>query len=273
MPFPVLDDYLKRLSEPSAVQSSVALNPDGQAQARFFNCTLTTVFQPIVAVGAPGLTGFEALARGGPESGAGLPVWRMLENAASDDESIELDRLCRMLHAINFFRQPDAEGTDLYLNVHDRLLGAVSSNHGYAFRRILNALGLPLARIVLQLPAASPSRRWLVSYVADNYRRNGFRLALNTGGADEARQVLALVRPDVIKVDADAFPDAAALEDMLLLAQAHSAKLVVKRVDSVSTLSMLERASANSGVTGYAQGELLGSPHAELGVWSACLAA
>jgi hypothetical protein len=50
-----------------------------------------------------------------------------------------------MLHAINFFRQA-GQARRLYLNVHDRLLSAVSSNHGHAFRRILDALELPLER-------------------------------------------------------------------------------------------------------------------------------
>jgi hypothetical protein len=85
MPFPVLDDYLKRLSEPSSAQSSIALNPGGQAQARFLNCTLTTVFQPIVAVGAPGLPAFQTWARGVPESGAGLPVLRIVLGYAQGD--------------------------------------------------------------------------------------------------------------------------------------------------------------------------------------------
>ena len=35
-----------------------------------------------------------------------------------------------MLHVINFFRQPAAEGADLYLNAHDRLLGAVHPGPG-----------------------------------------------------------------------------------------------------------------------------------------------
>ena len=105
----------------------------------------------------------------------GLSLWRLLDHAASDDESVELDRLCRMLHAINFFRQNEAEQADLYLNVHDRLLSAVSSNHGHAFQRILDALGLPIERIVLQLPTVTTNQSWLLNYVADNYRRNGFR--------------------------------------------------------------------------------------------------
>jgi EAL domain-containing protein (putative c-di-GMP-specific phosphodiesterase class I) len=260
MPFPALNDYLKRLSDPSHPPTTVWLNPDGQAQGRFFNCTLTSAFQPIRAIGSAAPHGFEGLARGVSDADAGLSLWRMLDHAASDDESVELDRLCRMLHAINFFRQPEAEGADLYLSVHDRLLSAVSSNHGYAFRRILGALGLPADQIVLQLPAVSPARCWLLNYVADNYRRNGFRLALNAATPAEACEVLGRVRPDAVKIDARALHDAAALENLLELAQAGAAKVIFKRVETAASLAMLERAGAATGVPVYVQGYLIDSP-------------
>jgi EAL domain-containing protein (putative c-di-GMP-specific phosphodiesterase class I) len=268
MPFPALNAYLQRLSDSSRAPSTVWLDAHGQAQGRFFNCTLTSAFQPIRAIGGDHLLGFEGLARGVSEADAGLSLWRMLDHAASDDESIELDRLCRMLHAINFFRQPAAEGADLYLNVHDRLLSAVSSNHGYAFRRILHALGLPVHQIVLQLPAAGTARRWLVNYVADNYRRNGFRLALNAATPAEAIAVLEQFRPDVVKVDAGACAGDARLERLLVLAHERSAKVIIKRVDSAASLEQIERASTETGVTAYVQGGLVGlarplAPHGE----------
>jgi EAL domain-containing protein (putative c-di-GMP-specific phosphodiesterase class I) len=266
MPFPALNDYLKRLSDPSHPPSTVWLDPDGQAQGRFFNCTLTSAFQQIRAVGSARVHGFEGLVRGVSDADAGLSLWRMLDHAASDDESVELDRLCRMLHAINFFRQPEAEAADLYLSVHDRLLSAVSSNHGYAFRRILAALGLPTDQIVLQLPAVSAARRWLLNYVADNYRRNGFRLALNAATPAEAVEVLGQVRPHAVKVDARALHDGAALEHLLELAHAGAAKVIFKRVESAASLAMLERASAATGVPAYVQGYLIGSPHTALRV-------
>lgn len=263
MPFPALNAYLQRLSDSSRAPSTIWLDAHGQAHGRFFNCTLTSAFQPIRAVSGQ-LLGFEGLARGASAADAGLSLWRMLDHAASDDESIELDRLCRMLHAINFFRQPEAEGVDLYLHVHDRLLSAVSSNHGHAFRRILHALGLPVEQIVLQLPAASAARRWLVNYVADNYRRNGFRLALNAATPAEAADVLEQFRPDVVKVDAAVFDGGAGLERLLVLAQARSAKLVFKRVESQASLELIEQASANTGVEAYVQGYLIGVPRAAL---------
>ncbi len=194
------------------------------------------------------------------EADAGLSLWRLLDHAASDDESIELDRLCRMLHAINFFRQSVAGAPDLYLNVHDRLLSAVSSNHGHAFRRILAALELPLERVVLQLPAAVPQQRWLLNYVADNYRRNGFRLALNAGSAHEALHLLERVRPDVIKLDARELRHEPELVTLLERSAAAGVQVVFKRLEAAPTLALLRRLGEAAGTPVLAQGYLLDLP-------------
>jgi EAL domain-containing protein (putative c-di-GMP-specific phosphodiesterase class I) len=264
MPYPALNDYLHRLSAPSQAPGSVWLNAAGQAEGRFFNCVLSSAFQPIVRAGDGAAAGFEGLARGVSPTDAGLSLWRLLDHGASDDESVALDRLCRMLHAINFFRQDGAEAADLFVSVHDRLLSAVSSNHGYAFKRILAALGLPREQIVLQLPAVTESRRWLLNYVADNYRRNGFRLALNVGSIAEAAELLDRVRPAAIKIDVGAMHYDSGLESLLLLAQAGAARVIVKRVESQADLAMLTQASSRAGVPLYVQGSVIDAPHAEL---------
>jgi EAL domain-containing protein (putative c-di-GMP-specific phosphodiesterase class I) len=267
MPYPALNDYLHRLSAPSQAPGSVWLNAAGQAEGRFFNCVLSSAFQPIRRAGDGALAGFEGLARGVSAADAGLSLWRLLDHGASDDESVALDRLCRMLHAINFFRQPAselAEAADLFVSVHDRLLSAVSSNHGYAFKRILAALGLPIEQIVLQLPAVVASRRWLLNYVADNYRRNGFRLALSAASIAEAVELLAQVRPAAVKIDASALQYNTGLENLLLAARAGAARVIVKRVESQASLALLEQASARAGVPLYVQGSVIAAPHADL---------
>ena len=198
MSFPVLQDYLARLSGSASTTSSIWLDHAGCAQGRFFNCTLSSTFHPIRALQGGAVQAYEGLARSVAAQDQGLSLWRLLDHAASDDESVELDRLCRLLHAINFFRQAGDDGQDLYLNVHDRLLSAVSSNHGHAFRRILDALELPLPRVVLQLPAASPQQSWLLNYVADNYRRNGFRLAINVAAAGQRQPFQANCTPSSV---------------------------------------------------------------------------
>ena len=264
MSFPVLQQYLARLSNATGSASSIWLAADGRAVGRFFNCTMSSAFQPVRQADSGAVLAYEGLARSVAAADTGLSLWKLLDHAASDDESIELDRLCRMLHAINFFRQTDDGAPDLYLNVHDRLLSAVSSNHGYAFRRILEALELPLARVVLQLPAASPQQGWLLNYVADNYRRNGFRFAVHATSPREALHLLDRVRPDVFKLDARELQDEISLLALLERSAAAGLQVVFKRVETVQALAALRALGAAAGVPVLAQGHLLDTPQALL---------
>jgi EAL domain-containing protein (putative c-di-GMP-specific phosphodiesterase class I) len=274
MPFPVLNQYLARLSDASQPATSVRIGADGRAQGRFFNCTMTSAFQPLRQLDSGVVLAYEGLARSVSAADAGLSLWKLLDHAASDDESVELDRLCRMLHAINFFRQQrEAQQADLYLSVHDRLLSAVSSNHGHAFERILDALGLPIARIVLQLPAVSANQGWLLSYVADNYRRNGFRFAVNVASAHEAAGLLQRLRPDAFKLDARNLGDEGALVDLLEACDAAGVKLIFKRLETPRALDSLRRIGDATGLPIWAQGYLLDTPAAVLGAAAPALCA
>jgi EAL domain-containing protein (putative c-di-GMP-specific phosphodiesterase class I) len=263
-----VDRYLGRLPDGPKPNLSIWRGPDGSAHGRFFACTLTSEFQAIVALGGHAGTapvGYEGLARGVAPSDRGVSVWRMLDGASSDTESIELDRLCRVIHAINYFRQPPAlAGADLYLNVHDRLLAAVSSNHGDAFLRVLNLLELPHARVVLQLPAIGQDSRWLANYVADNYRRNGFRLAFTAVRVREAIDLVTQFQPHAIGLDARAIKDPDALAQLLDLAGAAGVHVVVKRVATAAMLALLEQVCRQTGVTVHAQGEAIAPARADL---------
>ncbi|MET0323359.1 MAG: EAL domain-containing protein [Duganella sp.] len=270
MSFPILQKYLTRLSDATGAASSIWLDHEGKAQGRFFNCTMSSAFQPLRQVDTGAVRAYEGLARSVSAQDQGLSLWKLLDHAASDDESIELDRLCRMLHAINFFRQADdaagndANAADLYLNVHDRLLSAVSSNHGHAFRRILDALELPLARVVLQLPVATPQQGWLLNYVSDNYRRNGFRFAVNVDSAADAIAVLDRLRPDVFKLDTRVLHDTAGLRALLRRAQDAKVGVAFKRIETAQALQTLRELSATTGVPLLGQGYLLDEPRASL---------
>ncbi|OFJ46606.1 diguanylate phosphodiesterase [Janthinobacterium lividum] len=260
MSFPVLKNYLARLSHQTQAGTSVWLDAEGRALGRFFNCTMTSAFQPLREIDSGKLVAFEGLARSVSKADQGLSLWRLLDHAASDDESVELDRLCRMLHAINFFRQAEAQQTDLYLNVHDRLLSAVSSNHGHAFQRILDALGLPIERIVLQLPTVTPNQGWLLNYVADNYRRNGFRLAINVSSVHEASDMLQRLHPQAFKLDAGNLGDEQAIASFVTLCHAEKIRLIFKRLDTPAALAALQRVTAMTGLPIVAQGYLLDQP-------------
>lgn len=263
-PIAVVDHYLGRLPDGPKPNTSIWRSADGSVHGQFFACTLTSEFQPIHAFGpgaSPQPVAYEGVARGVSPSDQGVSVWRMLDGASSDDESIALDRLCRVLHAINFFRQPGARApADLYLSVHDRLLAAVSSNHGDAFLHILDILALPQNQIVLQLPAINPTSRWLANYVADNYRRNGFRLAFAAGRISEATQLVKQFQPHAVTLDARALQDANALARLLEVAQAANVAVIVKKLETTGALALLEQASHAVGTVVLGQGDHLAAP-------------
>jgi EAL domain-containing protein (putative c-di-GMP-specific phosphodiesterase class I) len=243
----------------------VRADTEGRAQGRFFNATLTSAFQPIRALHSGGIIGHEGFARSYSEGAHGLCVWKLLDQAASDDESVELDRLCRLLHAMNFFRQPEAAGRDLYLSVQARLLTAVDGNHGIAFSRVLYALDLPLDRIVLQLPAVGVHQGRLLDYVADNYRRNGFRVSVNASDEVEALTLVERVRPAVVKVDGREIAHDGPVLHLLKACERIGAQVVFKRVESTRVANVLTRIAARSGTALHVQGYLWDLPTALLG--------
>jgi EAL domain-containing protein (putative c-di-GMP-specific phosphodiesterase class I) len=263
--FPALEQYLSHLYQNTQADTRVWLDASGRAQGQFFNSTLTSAFQPIRTIRSGKVVGYEGFARTYSSIDQGLCIWKLLDHAASDDESVELDRLCRMLHAINFFRQPQALDNDLYLSVHARLLAAVDGNHGTAFSRVLKVLGLPQEKIVLQLPVIVEHQSWLLNYVADNYRRNDFRIALNAADAAEALMLIEHVGPELVKLDSRQLVDDGPALRLLLRCKEEGIRVIFKRVENEEAFQALSRLSVRSGVDFYAQGYWWNLPSASLG--------
>lgn len=262
MTFPALQDYLARLRD-APVDTSLWLDKQGKAHGRYLNSTLTSVFQPIRDLAGNRAVGVQGFMRSYSRSDEGLSVWKLLDTTATDDQSIELDRLCRLLHAINFYRQPEMVDADLYLSVHARLLAAVDSNHGMSFRHVLDLLGLPHRKIVLQLPAIQADQAWIAHYVADNYRRNGFRLAINVADARQGLEQMRQIGPDVVKLDARELNDDAAVLRLLEEAGSANVAVVFKRVESQNVHDKLRRMAEQTEHRILVQGYLFDQPRAE----------
>jgi hypothetical protein len=242
MSYPALNAYLERLATSETPSSSLRLNGEGEVQGHIFNCWLGSSFHSIRALGSGQITGYAGRVRGVTEQDRGLPVWSYLDGAASDDESVALDRLCRTLHAINFFRSDGLNAHTLHLNVHDRLLSAVSSNHGMAFRRILDSLDLPLNQIVLQLPAVNARQNWMLNYVADNYRRNGFRISVKVATALQLPSVLGHAGVNAVRIASLHGTTAADLTPILAQAAALNVEVLVR-----DDTAALREAAARTG--------------------------
>jgi EAL domain-containing protein (putative c-di-GMP-specific phosphodiesterase class I) len=270
MPYPGLEHYLSKLHGNSQAGMQVWLDDEGRAQGRYFSSTLTSAFQPIRRLDSGIIIGYEGFARSYSDTDQGLCLWKLLDHAANDDESVELDRLCRMLHSINFFRQPAAEGHDLYLSVHARLLAAVEGNHGTAFSRVLKVLDLPKEKVVLQLPAIVEHQSWLLNYVADNYRRNGFRIAVNAADAYDALGLLDRVRPEVIKLDVRQLSQDIPVVQLLSRCQERGVRVIFKRAETGEAREALLRIAARTGLPLYVQGFLWDLPTALLSAAAPC---
>lgn len=118
---------------------------------------------------------------------------------------------------------------------HGRLLAAVADDHGAAFRRVIDALGLPAERIVIETPVVASRQADLLSFVLRNYRQNGFRVAVNVDSMEQWRRLRGVVRADFVKIDASALDGGSSPADALspsFEVWEHT-RIVVKRVETV----------------------------------------
>jgi EAL domain-containing protein (putative c-di-GMP-specific phosphodiesterase class I) len=244
MSFPILDSYLNQLRRQNINADKLWIDSHDRVQGKFRNCSLTSVFSPIVSLDGDNLLGFEAHSHSYAGSDRGLSVWQLLMNAADDDESIELDRLARMIHVMNFFRQPEHKNKTLFIDVHDRLLTAVSNNHGAAFKRIVTGLGLSSSRIVLQLPHVKPKQQWALTQVVENYKLNGFPVATRATDIDEAHNQAETLRPSFIRLDINRLGNGYGLDKLIRRIQSLSVKLLISRVEFLGELKLLHEISA-----------------------------
>jgi len=267
MTYPALQDYLTHLAKGSESQNKLWIDTQGRVQGQFRKCSLTSVFQAIVNLETDKLFGFDAYAHSYSETDRGLSIWHLLMNGATDDESIELDRLGRTIHIINFFRQPENDGCNVVIDVHDRLLTAIGSNHGAAFKRIVSSLGIPQNRIVLQLPATKSSQSWALSQVVDNYKFNGFQVATRANSIPDALFQINLLQPALVRLDITRVGTGDKLHDLITAAASRSVKILFSRIEHPHELSLIRDAANLSALeidNLFIQGPLISYPQPEL---------
>lgn len=249
-----LERYLESLPEDGDQAFSLWLTRERRVAGRFLGSSLSSAFQPIRRLDNCSLFGHEAFIRSFDEGGSELSPWNLFANAASDSSLIELDRLCRTLHVLNYFGRQGQEGP-LFLNVHGRLMLAVGEDHGTAFGRVLTALAIERRNIVIESPESMADDLPLLAYVMLNYRYNGYRIGVNLPSLELLPTLLRHVRPDFIKLDAHRDETARHLEGAADRCARHGVTLVLKRL---ATAELYSRARA-VGVP-LAQGHLLGHP-------------
>lgn len=162
---------------------------------------LHSVFQAVFAADTLKAVAHEALLRARDENNQPIPPAEVFKRAVSPDEVVYLDRLSRVVHALNFFNQSGTDG-DLFLNVSGRHLLGVSSNHGCTFETLLRHCGLQPRQIVLEIIEAHVDDLSRLQEALDAYRSRGFRVAIDDFGCQNSNfDRLWRLTPDIVKLD------------------------------------------------------------------------
>jgi EAL domain-containing protein (putative c-di-GMP-specific phosphodiesterase class I) len=212
-------DALARIQ--AATDYPLQRGDDGWVVGHFFESSLTSLFQPVFdlaerrVVGHAGHVRTEPSAPGG-STGAGTPLG-LFALATDDPLLVRLDRLCRTLHALNYFDRAIGDQV-LYLGVQARLLESVKDGHGRAFERVLDLFGVETSRVVIEIPPEVNADHRLFKHVTVNYRSRGYRIACtHSGRPDDWMVDLGSLYPDVVRLDAQGLrePGSRALIDVI----------------------------------------------------------
>jgi EAL domain-containing protein (putative c-di-GMP-specific phosphodiesterase class I) len=188
-----------RLSEPHP----------GTVEAQFFQSRLTSVFQPVVRANDGAVAGHQGLLRVFDDAGIEAAPWSVFSQACDDAQLVQLDRLCRTVHALNYFPARGGAGV-LFLNVEQRLLKAVSADHGAYFESILAQLGVTPQRVVIVLPASAVDDPVTFVRAAISYRIRGYRVLCQLRSVAETDLPhVFLADPHYVTIDMSPSPPAA----------------------------------------------------------------
>ncbi len=228
---------------------------DGRIAGHFFHCRLSSVFQPVFDVSARQVVGHAAYVRSDANDDGALSPWGIFALAAEDPVLVRLDRLCRTLHALNYFGAVP-ERQSLFLAVQPRLLESVKDGHGRAFEKVLDLIGVETSRVVIEIPLEVNQDWRLLKHVIVNYRSRGYRIALNHGGENEGWMAeLGSLYPDFVRLEAGQLKKRSGMTALVDAIHRFGATLLVRDVETEQEMVAAVRVGAD-----LLQGRFLGEP-------------
>ena len=240
----------------SATDYTLQRDEQGWISGRFYQCELTSVFQPIFNHNRDQTIGHAAYIRSKANGEASLWPWQVFSLASKDEQLVELDRLCRAIHALNFYFNKTSNTDKLFVEVHPRLLESVKDDHGRAFENFLDLIGIRTSQVVIEIPI-TVNRNWkLLQHVITNYRARGYQIAANySGSQSDWMAELGSLYPDIVRItaaDLIRHPDISSLVDSI---HSFRASLLVRDIETSIHLIAALRNQAD-----FLQGNMLGEP-------------
>jgi len=244
---------------PSHTRSGIGLSAHhDRYEGHFHRLALTSVFQPILSAVDGATIGHEGFVRAGADRQ--LSPWSMFSRAAASadpDWLVALDRLCRALHAANYFPHAD-DHWRLFLNVQAGLVSAVARDHGAVFAGILRLLGVSPERVVIQLPAGINDEPNHLRAAAQSFLARGFGLAINFSGGASVLLASTLAAsgatPVIVKIDAAALPATTPLPQLVADCRRRGLATLIKRIGTADAATTAIEAGADL-IQGFAFGQ------------------
>ena len=233
---------------------------DGRVVGHFFHCRLSSLFQPVFDVSERQVLGHAAYVHSDANDDGATSAWGVFALATEDPLLVRLDRLCRTLHALNYFGSV-RERQILFLAVQPRLLESVKEGHGRAFEKVLDLIGVETSQVVIAIPAEINRDRRLLKHVIVNYRSRGYRIALDHGAANSGWMAeLGSLNPDFVRLTAGQLQEARATTTLADEIHRSGSILLVTDVDTGPQMTAAIRAGAD-----LLQGQFVGAASQVIG--------
>lgn len=162
--------------------------------------TLSSAYQPIISLNHRRIVGHEALVRAHDSQGKAVSPLQLFNQPQTIEDTIELDRLCRLLHSFNF-ASAKAKNEWLFLNVNPEV---ISNGHLYGsfFSQMIQDASIAPSQIVIEVLENQVSDEVQLIESIDYYRQIGCLLAIDDFGAGHSNidRVLNL-EPEIVKLD------------------------------------------------------------------------
>ena len=172
----------------------------GRVSGRYGNIRLGSGFQPIFSLAHRRAVGYEALLRPQAADGSPLSPLAVFGMAQDEAESVFLDRLCRVIHVLNFMAQAD-DVSWLFLNVDPRVT-VYGKHHGTFFTEMLKRHQIAPHRVVVEILEGQIQDESLLVDAAEYYKELGCLVAIDDFGAGHSNfERIWRIKPHIVKLD------------------------------------------------------------------------
>ncbi|MCB4205376.1 EAL domain-containing protein [Deferribacterales bacterium Es71-Z0220] len=166
---------------------------------------LLTHFQPIFSLKDNKIIGLEALSRGLTPNNDIISPYILFKEAALKNNTLILDRNCRLNALKNYSIITDKYDDDilLFLNVDISIMDKYTIDFGWTSTQV-KMFGLKPSNIVLEIIEDKCENTQKLMEFVENYRNQGFLIAIDDFGTDNSNfNRIVEIKPDIIKISGE----------------------------------------------------------------------